>query len=477
MTRREKGDMKKEDKRIITEIIQNTELERNLPAYAGAYINAAYEYSLIHLVLNYYTMKEIEADTRNISRDSFLSDLMGKIHTILFQTILAEERKEDYTEYIEEIHFLRSELMKKMTILTAYTDAMQLYEYVLNRIEYGITGEEIPVEESELAAKVFQYLFQDNDTMVVNSKIQMVTGQLPIRMTKSRFFDYLTDTLNIYNGSDKSAVDDFVEMLKSTALLELPAGYGEEYKEIADVIQLLEQVDFKSLDLNRYQALMEQFSFTTEHLTELVSNYLLAAEIINDFYAALLALPFERNENTETKTSVQMLQGLHDAFVADGEIPDIVDDGFALIEGVQEALGEDIIRFDSILPDVLSGHKDTISWVMSETIFNSLSKISKLLSNSLFIELEGQEQEEESADADYITKKRDELVGRLSEFFGNHTKEMNRAVMAALFSSMPVLFNSQQEIRDYIEYSLNHCGNSSELMACAKILEDMMEEE
>ena len=54
---------------------------------------------------------------------------------------------------------------------------------------------------------------------------------------------------------------------------------------------------------------------------------------------------------------------------------------------------------------------------------------------------------------------------------------MNRAVMAALFSNMPVLFNSQQEIKEYIEYSLNHCGNASELMACAKILTEMMEEE
>lgn len=469
--------MKKEDKKIITEIVQHTELERNLPAYAGAYINAAYEYSLIHLVLNYYTMKEIEADTRGVSRDSFLSGLMEKIHTLLFRTILSEERKEDYTECIEEIHSLRMQLTEKMTILTAYTDAMQLYEYVLNRVEYGITGEEILVEESELAAKLFQYLFRDNDTMVVNSKIQMVTGQLPIRMTKSRFFDYLTDTLNIYNGSDKSAVDDFVEMLKSTALLELPEGYGKEYKEIADVIGLMEKTDFKALDLTAYQALMEQFSFTTEHLTELVSNYLLATEIVNDFYAALLALPFERNEENETKTCIRMLKGLHDAFVADGDIPDVVDDGFFVIEGVQETLGEDIIRFDSILPDVLSEHKDTISWVMSDRIFDGLSKISKLLSNSLFVELEEKEQDEEPADTGYINEKRDELVGVLSEFFANHTKEINRAVMAALFSSMPVLFNSQQEIKDYIEYSLNHCGNSSELMACAKILEDMMEEE
>lgn len=469
--------MKKEDKKIIKEIMQHKDLEMNLPVYAGSYINAAYEYSLIRFVLNYYTMKEVEDDTGNVSGDECLSAVMDRIHTLLFRTILADELKEDYTAVIEEIDTLRADLTKKMTVLTAYTDTLQLYEYVLNRIEYGITGESFEVDETELAAKVFRYLFRDNDKMVVNSKIQMVTGQLPIRMTKSRFFDYLTDTLNIYNGSDKSSVDGFVGMLKSTALLEKPQGYGTDYPEISKVIQMLEELDFKNLELASYQALMEQFAMTAAHLTELVSNYLLAMEIVNDFYAALLAMPYEKNEEKGTETCISMLRGLHDAFVSNGEIPELVDEGFMQIEGIQEMLGEDIMQFESILPDVISEHKDTISWIMSDKIFTSLSLISKLLSNSLFIDLNAEEGEEESTDSAYIAAKRDELVKELTEFFDSHPKVVNRAVMASLFSNMPVLFNSQQEIKEYIEYSLGHCSNSSELMACSKILEEMMEEE
>lgn len=469
--------MKKEDKKRLKEIMQHTDLEINLPAYANSYINVAYEYSLIHLVLNYYTMKEVQDESGSITADTCLSKLMDQIHTLLFKTLLADEIKEDYTCVIEEIHSIRENITKKMTILTAYTDSLQIYEYVLNRVEYGITGELVPVEESGLAARVFQYLFEDNDKMVVNSKIQMVTGQLPIRMTKSRFFDYLTDTLNIYNGSDRTAVDDFVEMLKSTALLELPEGYGEEYPEIWQVIHLLEDTNFKTLDIDTYKGLMEQFSVTTIHLTELVSNYLLAMEIVNDLYSALLAMPYEKNEEEGVKTCISMLQGLHDVFLSNGDIPEAVDEGFMKIEGLQEMLGEEILQYESILNDVMIEHKDTISWIMADKIFTSLSLISKLLSNSLFIDLTKEEEETEPADSSYITAKRDELVKLLTDFFDKHPKEVNRAVMAALFSNMPVLFNSQQEIKDYIEYSLNHCSNLSELMACAKILEEMMEEE
>ena len=82
-----------------------------------------------------------------------------------------------------------------------------------------------------------------------------------------------------------------------------------------------------------------------------------------------------------------------------------------------------------------------------------------------------------TTDPDSFSAVRDELARLLTAFFEKHPKEINRAVMAALFSNMPVLFNSQQEIKEYIEYSLNHCNNKSELMACAKILEEMMSEE
>ncbi len=470
--------MKKENKKIMRDILQGTDLEMNLPAYANAYIDATYEYSLIHLVLNYYTIKEIQDETSGIAKDEYLSTIVDKLHTMMFQTIIAKELPDNYEDIIATIHNMRDEMTKKMTILTAYTDALQIYEYVLNRIEYTVTGEEYPVEETELAAKVFQYLFNDNDKMVVNSKIQMVTGQLPIRMTKNRFFDYLTDTLNIYNGSDKTSVDDFVAMLKSTALLDLPEGFEDAYPAIVGLIKVLQETEFKSMDLTAYNAIMEQFSITTDYLTELVSNYLLVMEIINDLYAVLLAMPYEKNEDGVTSVCVDMLKGLHDAFISESDIPEMVDDGFIQIEGVQEELGEDIMQYESILLEVMTEHKETISWIMTEKIFNSLLIISKLMSNSLFIDLEKDDnQVAETAGAEYITEKRDELVGLLSDFFASHPKEVNRAVMAALFSNMPVLFNSQQEVKDYIEYSLNHCSNVGELMACAKILNDMMEDE
>lgn len=469
--------MKSEDKKVIKDIMHNKELERNLPAFSKAYTNLVYEYSLIHFLLNYYTIKEVERDTGGISVDETLDSVMNEVHTLVYEMLLSTQLNEEPEVVVKKLNDVRNLLTDKMTVLTAYTDGLQIYEYMLNHIEYKLTGETFSVNETALAAEVFRYLFHDNDKMVINSKIQMVTSQLPVRMTKNRFYEYLTETLNIYNGSERTAFDEFVERLKSTVLLEKPDGYGTDYGEIARMIQTLEAIDFKTMDLTAYQAVMEQFAITSNQLTELVSNYLLVMELINNLYAIALMLPYETNDRSSVKTCIHMIEGIHDAFLSGGRIPSFVDDELIQIEGIQETIGEEMIQYEAALPDVLAAHKDMIKSLMLDKIFNSFVMTARLLSNSLFVSLEEESADTTPVDPDYITEKRDELVCLLQDFFDTHQKEMNRAVMAALFSNMPVLFNSQEEVKQYIEYSLGHCNNASELMACAKILDDLMAEE
>ncbi|MGN0437698.1 MAG: hypothetical protein ACI4F4_04185 [Lachnospiraceae bacterium] len=469
--------MKPEDKKLIKDIMHNKDVERNLPVFTGAYTNLVYEYSLIHFLLNYYTIKEVEDDTSGISVDETLDHVMDDVHTLVYELLMSDEMHDLPDVIVNKLDDMRNLLTDKMTVLTAYTDGLQLYEYILNRIEYKITNQQYDVDVTSLAARVFRYLFQDNDKMVINSKIQLVTSQLPVRMTKNRFYEYLTDTLNIYNGSECISVDEFVERLKSTVLLVKPEGFGVDYPEIAGMIHTLEEIDFKSLDLCSYQAIMEQFAVTTNHLTELVSNYLLVMELINNLYTIALMVPYENSKKECVMSCKHMISGIHDAYVSGGSIPSFVDEELIQIEGVQESIGEDIVQYEAVLPEMINAHKEIIECSMLDKIINCLQLSSKLLSNSLFVSLKDVSDDLGVADADYINKKRDELVSLLSEFFGSHQKEMNRAVMASLFSGMPVLFNSQEEVKQYIEYSLGHCNNDSELMACAKILEDLMAEE
>lgn len=468
--------MKAEYKKIIKEIKRHNNLDYNLPEYGNAYIDSVYEYNFIRLVLNYYTLKEVFDEGGTIMQDKPLIDTLEDIHTIIFESIMSEDGVENCADCLKRLEVIRKELTDRMVVLTSYTDALQIYEYVLNRVEFGITGEKYDVDVDDFSERVFKYIFNDNDKMVINSKIQMVTAQLPVRMTKSKFYDYINATLNIYKGSDKSSVDSFVDMVMSTSVIDKPKGYGKLYPEIYRLIAQLDETDFKNLNLDVFKFIMEQFSLTSVHLTDMVSNHLILMEIVNSLYSILLAMPYQKNNGEALKAACSMTGSLHDAFISGGDIPEEVDLQFEKIEGVQEYLSEDIVQFESVLNDVIEESSDEISWIMADEIFKRLDKISKLMSNSLFIDL-NEEKAVEAADDVYIRNKCDELIKAFGEFFENHSKEINRAVMGAVFSNMPVLFNSVQEIKDYIDHSLSKCGNESELMACAKIIDEMMSEE
>ena len=115
--------MKSEDRKVMKEIAKHRDLEMNIPAYGNAYMNASYEYSLLRLVLNYYTMKEVEDEGGCIAGDTYLLETMDQIHTLLFQTLLAKDLKEDYEDSVKQIHVMRENMTQKMKVLTAYTDA------------------------------------------------------------------------------------------------------------------------------------------------------------------------------------------------------------------------------------------------------------------------------------------------------------------------------------------------------------------
>lgn len=113
-----------------------------------------------------------------------------------------------------------------MKVLTSYTDAFEMYEYILNRKEYSyqenmtddLQAELDGIDVSEFADEIFRFVFADSDKVAINSKLQSLIGQLPIRMTKNRFYDILGDTLDIYNGVEKESLDQFIDMVESTAL-------------------------------------------------------------------------------------------------------------------------------------------------------------------------------------------------------------------------------------------------------------------
>ena len=118
-------------KKLVTDIQRDKDLDTKLPEYAELLGRQYNCYATVKGSMNYYTMKEVcdEQDDKNTDVCKYFALLTGLLDRHLVKREAVDE------DSMEAIAQLRSNVEYKMHILTAYTDAYEIYEYVLNRLE------------------------------------------------------------------------------------------------------------------------------------------------------------------------------------------------------------------------------------------------------------------------------------------------------------------------------------------------------
>ena len=460
-------------KKLVTDIQRDKDLDKKLPEYAELLGRQYNCYATVKGSMNYYTMKEVcdEQDDKNTDVCKYFALLTGLLDRHLVKREAVDE------DSMEAIAQLRSEY--KMHILTAYTDAYEIYEYVLNRVEAAVRDEVAPVDAKGLSEKMFAYVFAENDTVVINSKLQLLMAQLPVRMTKNKFYDIVNSTLNIYEEGETTSVDEFVDMLRSAVLLKKPKGFETEYPFLYHVYTDLAEADYAALTLPEFEDLTKRLNQAATIINNEVSAYMLLQEVINDVYTILITIDaaYEKNEEDVPgyAAALRIIKACVKAETID-QLPDEVMDEFFTIEGVQERVYESIVILEAVLDEIRVGKAEQIESLALTETFDRLDKVSKLLSTSLFIDLDKVSRKTETADHAYITAKKEALVKELGDLFSSVKRPVYRSMMCKLLAAMPIFMNTQQEIRDYFDYVIENCKDDSELMACNKLISEMIEE-
>lgn len=107
-----------------------------------------------------------------------------------------------------------------------------------------------------------------------------------------------------------------------------------------------------------------------------------------------------------------------------------------------------------------------------------LLKIARLTSGSSFASLTEPSPSCGAADRRWIETKGEEFCQELTKAFEGMPKPVVRAVMAKILSCLPVVFGSFEELREYIEGSLEGCSDFAEREACMEILSwELMDED
>ena len=460
--------MKREAKILFTDIAADRDREENIIKYQKLLASALYNYSAIKLSLNFFTGLEMS--------DEYENEYITKIGLILKNTILAGKKPSD--DDIKTITDLRDSITGKMKVLTSYTDALEIFEYVLNRREADIKGTtSANVDIYSLADAMYRFVFSDNDKVIVNTRIQDFIAQLPVRMTKQRFLDIVTNSLSIYKGGEQESLMDFADTIRDTAIARTPDGFETEYPELFKIYSELRDADYSALDSIGYDNLSASLSKATQEIESEVTDYLMVMEIINDTlilaYTADIAEEKYRTKECDVALKIlSSLAGSEDIYKAAEETDALLPE----LEGTQENSYEELIPIESNLDELITSYSPEFPENESmQKNFEALRRADMLTSSSLFMDIDKNFSIVNNvADDDFVNKIKEEVTRDLSDALAGKNKYIRRSIMAKVLSTMPVFFNTQDEIKQYFEEALLGCNDNAELTACEAIVNDIM---
>lgn len=459
-------------KDLVNNISKGKNPEVNLPKFGQSMMSVYYRYSAVRLAMNYYTYSEMLKERNDDSSDKGSVELKRLVNSyldIVNTGVMKQAVGPELENAVNSINDIRNSIIKIMKGLTSLVDIFNIYEHVLNRIEYRFKdSSDVEVKDDEtFTRELMQYMLSGNDKTLINVRITEAVRQLPLRMTKSRFFELLKEGIRVYKDSEKSSVDDFIYMVSSSSMV-----YTDDYSnqisdDINSIISEFEKTDFNELDEDGYNKLRDKLAFGIDYVQTAVDEYMLFAELVNDVYVLLLSAPYADTSCEERNILLSILSNSDDGSA---------EEALVMLEGRQEKLHDMYAPYEYMIKQVLDENKDMVESLMLGALYNSLDVISTLESGSHFVEFDREINHDTAGEA-YVLEKYEALKSMLEKFFKEHGKLVNRAVMAHVLAALPVFFNNVQEIQNYVYSSVSGCSDISEKTACAEIFAAMMEED
>lgn len=439
------------------------------------------EYASVVLTLNYYILYETGYDEKNYNTPELLG-YINDVNAIIRKYIVNNENVDEGV--IKNINDIRNKIIYKLDLLLNYTAKLYIYEYILNRLEYNfeepIENAKLVVNDENFAKQVIDYIFSNNDSVVINGKIREVIGQLPVRMTKNKFFDLVRDALSIYKDGKVEGLDTFLDKIRSAATL-THEDEDDEYSLLAETLEFYDSIDFKNIDQETFEKAQGKYREINQFIrvyTDFLSDL---QRCVNMTYTILLTKQIQNN-NEECKLDEvrsDILGHICDCFSSEynDEIDDDITSKLVYVEGIQEKSHAICMQLEQAIDeDVLEAYVSKNSDNCLEENIIRFKKCEQLVSTSIFIDIDQDKQDVKDMDVDdeLLETKTEELLNDMKELFKTKDRMYTRAVMANVLSELPVFFVNMNEVVEYVNTQISSCTNQNEKMACYAILSDIM---
>lgn len=455
-------------RRLIRDIDKGKNLKKNLPLYRNMLADTYLDYAAVELVFSSFLLVDSLPEYQGLSTEE--TALCEEVVSQLGR--LASISREEIPELLKGLQEIRGHITKTMEQYTFYTDRLICYEYVLDRMKMRFTEDEElekwlgAVQEEEFVKRLMVFAVVHEDQSIIRDRLQLLMGILPVHMTKNKLLEKIEQAVSLYKGSDAASLEGFVYMIRSAAMLHpLEASVNDG---IYSFLTELEGTDFKELDTDTYEGLCDRLEQVSNEVREITDFYYSLQEVVNGCYAFGLA-KLHNDKNTETqKVSRRILSAIVEGELEEGELEKL--------EGKIETCVERSSYLEAVLFEVKSSCQEILKELGLEEELEDYARIARLLSDSLFVDLDGNGQEE-IVDEQKAAQAAAELSGELSRKLSECGRPVKKAVMAAVLEKLPVGFLEAREVEEYIRTNLFGCQDVSEKAVAILELEQMMDEE
>lgn len=463
-------------------ILNRRNLKENIPIVLDS-LGAQYKsLGLIRLSMLYFAFCESYIE-RDAEWSSKTQNIVNEINLLISDNIANEDTeicKEVDKKIVTAIDELRNTTTLEMEVLSSFNERFKIYEFALNRTEYKFKSEDelIDIDNDDFTREILQYIFQGEDQYIINEKIKEIIEQLPVRITRQRYFDIIEDASSAYNGAYRSTFSTYMYLLRSAAMLYDPGKTRKDYPQLIEYEEYLKKLDYKNLTEDEFIEARTVLDNAIRIIDLEISNYISMQEIINNLYAIVLCPSSNLSgglSEEEKKTALDIIKECNKEFkitMKNGlknELNAELGQKFFPLEGVQETLAEHIDTLETGLHESTENHEEIVKELGLINLLKDLNVAQGLLSTSLFIDFSKSITDEYIPEIE-IRKETLEITKELKQLFKEHDRTISRAVMANTLGKVPVFLKSHTQVMEYIRYSLEKCTDKYEKMACYEII-------
>ena len=460
-------------KKIVGDLLKNKNIDSSLQEYYGRFMEINNKYAMIRLAMNYYTYYVITSEDGGMIAPGY-KEFVDKINLSIEKYMC---KTGDLSEEIAGLEEIRKQIIGKVRDITCFVDRYNIYEHALNRVEYRFKDESYPggYSDENYTRQIMQFILEDEDNMMINSKIKDVIGQLPVRLTKNKFFEMLSNGISIYNGGTRESLKDFLYMIRTCSMLDSTDTMETNYPHLLEAFEQLKDMKFKEMSEADYNKMKDKLSDITTYIDGEMDSCMMIQEILNELLLVLYTDSYKKSDNIVIACD-EIVKDTNLLFMDKFSSKSLeeIEDMFVMLEGEQEKLYPMLSSFD-ITDQIRESYSERINELGLKEQYDIVLKLPKLNSDSMFVEMDRFEDTTVVDDA-YLEQQKEYMVSVYKTLFAENDKMINRAVMSAVLSELPIFFNNISELQDYIYNMLSICTDKAEKLACIELINGIMAE-